>query len=32
MVVVGAMLAADAYGTQRRALLTGEAALPEVAQ
>jgi glycerol dehydrogenase len=30
--VVDAMLAADAYGTQRRALLAGEAALPEVAQ
>lgn len=30
--VVDAMLAADAYGTRRRALLAGEAALPEVAQ
>ena len=30
--LVDAMLAADAYGTQRRALLAGEAALPEVAQ
>src|ERR671916_764374 len=30
--VVDAMLAADAYGHQRRALLAGEAALPEVAQ
>lgn len=30
--VVDAMLAADAYGRQRRALLAGEAALPEVAQ
>ena len=29
--VVDAMLAADAYGRQRRALLAGEAALPEVA-
>jgi glycerol dehydrogenase len=29
--VVDAMLAADAYGQQRRALLAGEAALPEVA-
>ena len=26
------MLAAEAYGQQRRALLAGEAALPEVAQ
>ncbi len=30
--LVDAMLAADAYGRQRRALLAGEAALPEVAQ
>jgi glycerol dehydrogenase len=30
--LVDAMLAADAYGHQRRALLAGEAALPEVAQ
>ncbi len=30
--VVDAMLAADAYGQQRRALLAGEAALPEVAR
>ncbi len=30
--LVDAMLAADAYGTQRRVLLAGEAALPEVAQ
>lgn len=29
--VVDAMLAADAYGRQRRALLAGEAAMPEVA-
>jgi glycerol dehydrogenase len=29
--LVDAMLAADAYGQQRRALLAGEAALPEVA-
>jgi glycerol dehydrogenase len=29
--LVDAMLAADAYGRQRRALLAGEAALPEVA-
>jgi glycerol dehydrogenase len=30
--LVDAMLAADAYGQQRRALLAGDAALPEVAQ
>lgn len=30
--LVDAMLAADAYGHQRRALLAGEAALPEVAR
>ena len=30
--LLDAMLAADAYGHQRRSLLAGEAALPEVAQ